>query len=176
MGTKYSTILSGGSVPNYADNSPADDGSETAANRVKFATIKSDLTAPLHSGITNLDAKLLEQFDEGPVEISSNYTTTVSDYAKFLECDGTFTLSLLAVAGQGGYKVRAKNVGTGTVTVNVDGAGTIDGDSSIELAIGDVYQFRVNYGATEYVKEYGLLGAPLSYGAIYGVLTAEDLI
>lgn len=153
MGTNYTTILVGNVVQTYNDNPPSDDGSQTEANRGKFATITSDLTAPLHSAIINMDTKIVDLVDEGPSAKSGTYTTVAGDYAKTIECTGTFTLSLLNPSGQAGYKVTAKNAGSGTITVNVDGGANIDGASSATLNEGQSRTYRVNAGASAYFTE-----------------------
>lgn len=158
MGTKYSTILVGGDVATYNDGPPSDDGAQTNANLIKYATVTSDLTTPLHSAITRMDGKLLNLVDEGPVSVVSDYTTVVSDYAKTLECTGTITVTLMAPAGNAGHKVGVKNAGAGTITVNAVGGANVDGAASQSLLAGYYGLFRVNAGATAYYTEASFKG------------------
>ena len=155
MGTKYSTILVGGVVQTYNDNNPADDGSQTEANRVKYVTITDDLSAPLHSAITRLDGKLVDHVDEGPTAKSGAYTTIAADHNSVIECSGTFTVSLLNPTGNVGYQVTVKNASTGTITVDVDGGANVDGAASIALAGSQARKFYVNSGATAYYSTAG---------------------
>ena len=157
MGTKYSTILVGGSVQTYNDNPPSDDGSQTEANRVKFATITSDLTAPLHSGITRMDAALVDHVDEGPTAKAGNFTTTTAEHNQVIECSGSITITLLAPSGNAGYKTTVKNAGTGTVTVDVSGGANIDGVSSISLKPDECRECRVNAAGSAYYTTTGIL-------------------
>ena len=155
MGTKYATILNGGVVSTYNDNPPSDDGSQTEANRVKFATITSDLTAPLHSAITSMDGKIVAHVTEGPDAKSTTYTTVAGDHNKTLECTGTFTLSLLNPSTNAGYQTRVKNAGSGTITVDVDGGANVDGVSSITLGAGTSRKFHVNNAGNAYYSTGG---------------------
>lgn len=155
MGTKYATILTGGSVATYNDSPPSDDGSQTEANRVTFETITSDLTAPLHSGITTMDARIVAHVNEGPVPETGNFTTTLFRHNKVVECTGTITASLLNPAGQTGYRTKIKNAGSGVVTVNVDGGANVDGAASVSLSAGQSATYRVNWAGTAYYSEDG---------------------
>lgn len=176
MGLKYDSILSGGSVATYNDNPPADDGSKTVANLVKFVTITSDLTAPLHSAITTMDGLLVDLVDEGPLAKSTTYTTIDSDYAKTIECTSTFTLSLLDPSGNAGYKATVKNAGTGDITVDVDGGANINGGSSILVRAGESAICRVNAAGTAYYTDAFSGEQILTTADIYGILVAFNLI
>lgn len=155
MGTKYSTILVGGVVQTYNDGPPADDGSQVEANRVKYVTVTGDLTAPLHSAIISMDGKLASFVDEGPTTKATAYTTVLADHNTVIECSGTFTLDLLAPSGNAGYKVIAKNAGSGVITVEVDGGGNVDGAASLTLVAGEAREFRVNDAETAYYSTTG---------------------
>lgn len=159
MGTKYSTILVGGVVQTYNDAPPADDGSQTEANRVKFVTVTGDLTAPLHSAITNMDGKIAAHVDEGPTAKSSAYTTIAADHNSVIECTGTFPLSLLNPSGNTGYHVTIKNAGSGTITVDVDGGANVDGAASVSLGAGLARKFYVNAAGTAYYSVSGSLSS-----------------
>ena len=155
MGEKYSSILVGGDVPNYADGSIPDDGSQVEANRVKYSTITTDLSNPLHVGIQSMDAKLVAHVNEGPDTESGTVTLTTADHNKVLECSGTFTLSLPNPSGNAGFQCTVKNAGSGVITVDVSGGANIDGGSSITLAAGQANKVYVNNGGTAYYSVTG---------------------
>lgn len=155
MGTKYSTILVGGNVPNYADDTIADDGSQVEDNRIKYSTITTDLSNPLHVGIQSMDAKLVAHVNEGPDTESTMVTLTTADHNKVLECTSTFTLSLPNPSGNAGFQCTVKNAGSGVITVNVDGGANIDGGSSITLAAGQANKVYVNNAGTAYYSVTG---------------------
>lgn len=154
MGTRYVTILSGGDVPNYNDNPPPDDNSQTEANRVKYSTVTSDLTDPLHSGQQVNDDQLVKHFDEGPAVKTGNYTTDVDDYNTVLECTGSFTTTLFTPATAGkSYRVTVKNIGTGVVTVE-SASGNIDGKSCFKLGQNQAATFFVNDAENGYYTKH----------------------
>ncbi len=155
MGEKYSSILVGGDVPNYADGTIADDGSQVEANRVKYSTITTDLSNPLHVGIQSMDAKLVAHVNEGPDTETGAVTLTTADHNKVLECSGTFILKVPNPSGNAGFQCTVKNAGSGVVTVEVDGGANIDGGSSITLAAGQANKVYVNNGGTAYYSVTG---------------------
>lgn len=156
MGTLYATVLVGGDVPNYEDDATiTDDGSETEGNRVKYSTITTDLTSPLHVAIQSMDAKLLLQTDEGPLAKAANFPTTTAEHNKVIECTGSITITLLAPASNAGYQTTVKNAGSGVVTIDVTGGANIDGAASIELGAGASRKCYVNSGETAYYSTAG---------------------
>lgn len=149
MGKRWATVA----TTTYADGSPADDGSVTTANQVKYATIKTDLTDPLDTAIDSIVANLDGLFADGAVAISSAYPTTATDHAKVLEVTGTTTITLIAAAtGGAGYRVGVKNAGSGVVTVDGNGAETIDGVASVTVPVGDTSMFLVNAAGTGWIE------------------------
>lgn len=63
--------------------------------------------------------------------ITSADTLIASDQGKLIDCSGTWTLSVTAAATLGnGWWCYVRNSGTGTVTIDPDGAETVDGVAS----------------------------------------------
>lgn len=63
---------------------------------------------------------------------TGNYTATADD--GLLLCNGTLTVTLPSAATVGaGFVYQIKNIGTGTVTIDPDGAQTVDGQSTIAI-------------------------------------------
>lgn len=155
MGEQYSTILVGGSVPNYNTNAPADDGSQVEANRVKYATIKTDLGNPLDAGLKDMDSKLLAQTNEGPDTETAPVTLTTADHNKVLECSGTFTLKLPTPTSNKGFQCTVKNAGSGVITVEVATGENIDGSSSVPLGAGQAIKPYVNNAENAYIVASG---------------------
>ena len=155
MGTRYSTVLVGGNVPNYTTSNVADDGSQVEANRVKFSSVHSDLTSPLETAIVAMDTKLLAHTNEGPDTESSTTTLTTADHNTVLEATGTITLSLPNPSGNAGFQCTIKNAGSGVITVDVDGGANIDGVSSISLVAGEAVKPYVNNAETAYFTVVG---------------------
>ena len=158
MGKKWSTVA----VTGYNSSPPSDDGSQTTANEVKWATITSKVGTPIYSATVATIANLDQLFDAGPETHSTTYTTVVSDHTKTLECTGSFTLSLLTPSTAGkGYSVTVKNSGSGTVTVDVEDASTIDGNSSVSILANRAITFTVNNGASNYYQTSDVSGTIL---------------
>jgi hypothetical protein len=65
---------------------------------------------------------------------TANYTTAFNDY--FIDCtSGTFTVTLQAAASYQGRVLIIKNSGAGTITVDGNGAETIDGAATYSLSV-----------------------------------------
>lgn len=149
MGTKYTTTA----VVGYNSTPPADDGTASDANKIKWSTIKTKLPDPLNTAIAAIDTKLVDYVNVGPVAKTTTYTTVAGDNNKTLECSGTFTVSLMDAASAGaGYTVEVNNQGTGTITVSRITAGdtinTVAGN--VTLAAKVSMTFRVIAAATGY--------------------------
>lgn len=63
---------------------------------------------------------------------TATYTIVADDVIIF--CDGTFTVTLPTAVGISGKKYVIKNIGSGSITVDGDGAETIDGSANQVLA------------------------------------------
>jgi hypothetical protein len=149
MGTKYTTTA----VVGYNSTPPADDGTASDANKIKWSTIKTKLPDPLNTAIAAIDTKLVDYVNVGPVAKTTTYTTVAGDHNKTLECSGTFTVSLMDASSAGaGYTVEINNQGTGTITVGRATAGdtinTVAGN--VTLAAKVSMTFRVIAAATGY--------------------------
>lgn len=71
-----------------------------------------------------------------------NVTTKTTTYGAawtdgVILCNGTFTVSIPASAGNTGKLLRIKNIGTGVITVAPNGSDTIDGEAFIYLLTKD---------------------------------------
>jgi hypothetical protein len=78
--------------------------------------------------------------------VTTTYTVLLTD--DVLECDGTFTLTLPNLDADIPKNFYIKNIGSGTITVDADGAHTIDGAASITLAANEATILRVNSALT----------------------------
>lgn len=144
MGTKYSTQSASG----YNSAPPPDDGTISAANQVKWATIKSKITDPVKTLADAINTQLLTALDQAPSAISSAYTTVAADRIKPLHVTGTTTISLGDAATMGtDYQVTVVNAGSAIVTVGViTAANTLNGlaNGTVTLAPGAVMTFGTN--------------------------------
>lgn len=134
MGTKYSSNSASG----FDATPPADDGTVSEANKVKWSTIKSKLATPVKDLADAINTDLGTHFDMGPTALTSNTTLGASHYNQFIQVSGsgvTLTLSDAATLGAGWF-CFIRNVGSATVTIGrATGGDTING-SAANITIG----------------------------------------
>jgi hypothetical protein len=146
MGTPYASQ----SATGYSSSPPADDGSAVAANKVKYATIKTQLGDPVKTLADAINTALRASLNVTATAQSTAYTTTVADHLRPIEVTGTTTISLgdaaTMVASAMGYSVPIINRGVATVTVGrITGTDTLDGATkNITLAPGQGVIAAVN--------------------------------
>lgn len=131
------------SVSGYNSNPPPDDGSQTEANRVKWATIKTKLPDPLKTAleadITNTAAAFGKTFGSASVSSTGvSYQVLSSDQGKLIRATAASvtitTPSATDVASPFCFAVL--NNSSGSITVDGSGSQTIDGSANITLASG----------------------------------------
>lgn len=81
MGTKYATVT----VSGYNASPPADDGSTSASNQVKWDTIKTKLPDPLNTALAAINSGLVSAFDYSARSITTGDTTIASDHMRTIE-------------------------------------------------------------------------------------------
>lgn len=152
MGTRYSTT----SVTGFNSGPPADDGSQTASNQVKWSTIKTKLADPLNTFASAIDGKIVTALDFGSRQVTGADTTTAADHMKTVEIastvSSTITVSLGdAAAMTAGYIVTVKNSSAVNQTVGRITAGDkIDGvAANVTLAPKGAATFKVANTASE---------------------------
>lgn len=128
------------SIANYNDDAPADDGTESEANRVKYATIKTELADPLKTLAEAIDTELGNfegrLFLNNSTTQSTNYTVQASDLGKVIVCSNAITITLLvAASATEGFIVTIFKSDAGGTVVTIDGNGseTIDGQTTYLL-------------------------------------------
>jgi hypothetical protein len=162
MGTKYSSI----SVSGYNSSPPADDGSATATNQVKWSIIKTKLGDPLNTFAAAINSALTTFSDFSVRQITASDSTVAGDHMRTVEIassvDTAVTVSLADAATVGnGYMVRIKNSGTGTTTIGrVTGTDTIEGydeadSQDLTLSQSQWIVVQVNSSADGYITVGG---------------------
>jgi len=130
-------------VANYNSNPPADDGSQTEANRVKWSTIKTKLPDPiktaLEADIANTDAAFDKTFGSAGIgNTSTSYQVLSTDQGKLVRATASgitiTTPSATDVASP--FCFAVVNNSSGSITVDGSGSQTIDGSASITLTTG----------------------------------------
>ena len=173
MGTKYSSV----SVSGYNSSPPADDGSSTSANQVKWSTIKTKLPDPLKTALESINGNLATFANFGSRQVTASDTTLASDHMKTIEIASTVSASVTISLGDAttmadGYIVTIKNSSTITQTVGRATVGdTIDGAASnFSLPSGAAVTFKAlstNYQVTSDYKA----ASSVSTWTVTGTLT-----
>lgn len=138
-------------ISGYNTSPPPDDGSQTSANTVRWATHKSKLADPIKTLSEAINSELIAAFGKihgnDVLVKSGNYSVGASDIGKVIDFDtGSSTLTLIAVATAGiGFPLTVINTSSGIVT--------IDGNSSelISTVNGNVTSFALQPGQAAFL-------------------------
>ncbi len=149
MGSPYVSQSASG----YSSAPPPDDGSVTAANKIKYATLKTQLSDPLKTEIDAINSQCRTALNVTPTSQSSAYTTTTADHLRPIEVTGTTTISLgdaaTMVAQSMGYEVPIINTGSATVTIAlITAANTLNGQANGTIALGPRQSARCAVNST----------------------------
>lgn len=125
------------SIANYDDNPPPDDGTESEANRTKYATVKDELADPIKTLTEAIDAEIGNMegrlFLNGSTTQSTTYTLQASDLGKVVLASNTITITALGAATSAdGYIVCIKNAGTGVITLAPASGEQLDNETADE--------------------------------------------
>lgn len=139
MGNPYTSV----SITGYNSNPPADDGSETEANRVYWETIKEKLPDPLKTAIESINTNLQAAFARvlgggGVTSTAISYTVQSSDHGKLVTAtDAGITITTPSATGvDDPFVFGLVNLSDGDITLDGSGSQTIDGAASIALPQG----------------------------------------
>lgn len=137
MASPYDSV----SIVNYNANPPADDGSVTEANRVKWATIKTKLNDPLEEAIEDINTNLTNAFgkiDAGVTSTAISYQVLSTDQGKLVRASASgITITTPDAAGVGApFVFGFLNDSSGDITLDGSGSQTIDGDASVTVPAG----------------------------------------
>lgn len=152
MGSKYTSQ----SISGYNSSAPADDGTQTDSNKVKWSTIKTKLGDPIKTLAQEMNSALVTALDTSARSITANDTATAADNGKTIEIASTVTAALTvtlpdAATVGAGYMVSYFNSGSGTVTVAKTGSDTINGATSLSLYPRMCAAFATNASGNGYI-------------------------
>lgn len=102
MGTKYSSNSASG----YNATPPADDGTVSEANKVKWSTVKTKIGDPVKDLADTINTELVTHFDRGPTSLTTNTTLGATHYNQFIQASGsgvTLTLTDANTLGAGWF-------------------------------------------------------------------------
>lgn len=139
MGNPYNSQ----SISGYNANPPPDDASQVAANQLGWSKHKTKLGDPLKTLAEGINAEVAAAFGKlswyTSRSISSSDSVVALDERKVLSCTNSITLTLLAAAtAANGFVTTVFNAGSGTITIDGDGAETINGSAT--FALDDQYE------------------------------------
>lgn len=137
MADPYSSV----SISGYNTNPPADDGSQTEANRVKWATIKTKLNDPVKTRTDDMDTALIAAFgkiDGGVTSTAISYTVLSTDQGKLVRASaGGITITTPdATDVDAPFVFGVLNDSTSDITLDGSGSQTVDGDASVTIPAG----------------------------------------
>src|SRR3990167_638695 len=142
MGTKYSSE----SISGYNATAPADDGTISEANKVKWSTIKTKLPDPLKTAIENIDSKLTTHFNVGPTALITNTTLDSTHFNKVIQVSGsgvTLTLSDAATLTAGWFCDIISTDASNSVTLARTTGGNTINETSANVTILSLQELRV---------------------------------
>ena len=174
MGNPYSQpVLTG-----YNSSAPPDDGTAVAANALKWSNHINKIGDPLKNFAQAIDTNASSAFDlifgNTISSHSTNYTVLTTDQGKFLEATAALTFTLLPVAtANANFALAIINTSSGVVTLDGDGAETINGSTTITLNPGESIILTCN--GTKWVGAVSaLLGSNVSTkGGNYTVVVSD---
>jgi phosphotransferase system IIB component len=133
MGSKYSSLSASG----FNSSPPADDASQTAANLVTWAGVKTKLADPVKNLADAVNTALVTAFDYSVRQITSGDSIAASDHMKTVEIAPTVSASVSvtladAATMTSNFIVRIRNSSTIAQSITrATGADTIDGVAGV---------------------------------------------
>lgn len=155
-----------------SDNSDADG----TWRKVQFGTGTSTADASSLAGYGLLASGLTLSQSSNVSTKNADYTILTSDRAATLvNTGGTITFALTAAATLGSnWFCQVKNRGSGTLTIDPDGAETIDGDSTLALASNESCIIVCN-GTSFYTVGYGRTLAQTAFTRLVKAVTSSSV-
>lgn len=156
MGTRYTTE----SVSGYNATPPADDGTVSEANKLKWSTIKTKLPDPIKTALENIDSKLTTHFNNGPTALTTNTTLDSTYYNKVIQVSGsgvTLTLTDANTLGAGWFCDIISTDASNNVTLARATASNTINETSSDVTILTLQALKVvvNAAATGFLVNTG---------------------
>lgn len=132
---------SSNSLSGFNSSPPDDDGSEVSTNQLEWSKHIDKIGTPLKDlaeGIdTNVSAAFALTFGTTISSHSGAYTVLTADRGRFFEATAALTFTLPTVASAGvGFPLAFINTGSGIMTIDGNGAETINGSATLALGPG----------------------------------------
>ncbi|MBS4052678.1 MAG: hypothetical protein KGZ69_15980 [Methylomonas sp.] len=119
----------------YNASPPSDDGSQTEANKVKWATIKEKLDDPIKAYAQAISSAMLaasgDRFGNTKNAQSTNYGIQTTDRGAWIAASNTITVTLPSAVTVGdGWIVGVVNVSATTISIATTSSQTINGSGT----------------------------------------------
>lgn len=154
MGAKYATNTASG----YNSSAPADDGTQSAANLVTWAGIKTKLGDPVKTLAEDINTDLVTAFDYSVRSLNASGNTVAGDHMRCVEIASTVSSAVTVSLGDAStmtnvYRVFIKNSSNMDQTIGrVTGGDTIDGTAgNLNLPAYSGVVLQTNAAASGYV-------------------------
>jgi len=170
MGTPYSSVA----VSGFNSSPPSDDGTQTDANKVYWATIKTKLADPLNTAAAAINSALVAALAYDGVSKASDYTTVAGDNGRVIEIASTVSSAITITLGQvatvgTNYFLSVINLSTISQTIARGGSDTIN-KSLTSLTLPPLACVFLQANASG--NGYDIIG---SHGVIFGHPTIEGV-
>ena len=140
MGAPYTSVT----IADYNTNPPSDDGSQTEANRGKYATVKTKLSDPVRTLAETINSNILAAFGKvigggGVTATAISYQVLSTDQGKLVRAtaSGITVTTPSATDVDDPFVFGFLNNSAGNVTLDGSGAQTINGSASLTIGAGD---------------------------------------
>jgi hypothetical protein len=152
LGAKYSSVSTSG----YNASPPSDDGTQSAANLITWAGIKTKLADVLKTFGEAINTALVATLNLSARAVSSNDPAVAGDHWRTIEISGGATFTLLdAATAAAGYVVTICNVGTSNSKITRTTAGDFINGVAQDLLLppGCAVTLKVNASANGYITD-----------------------
>tara|TARA_R100001530_G_scaffold13727_7_gene12595 strand:- start:7556 stop:8569 length:1014 start_codon:yes stop_codon:yes gene_type:complete len=148
MANPYTSV----SISGYNATPPSDDGTVADSNKVNWSKHKDKLADPIktlaESMDTNTLAAFVKRFGNAVTAFAADHTLVAGNEGAVLSFTGTRTLTLLpAATATGGFIFAVYRAGAGDITIDGDGAETIDGAATLVLTEQNTAAILVSDGS-----------------------------
>ena len=148
------------SISGYNSSPPSDDGAQTTANKVYWATIKTKLSDPIKNFVDSVNAAVSDAFSSvflgTAVDRASSFALGTTDDGTLFNCTSalTATLPVNNVSLAGYHVLILHSAGTGLVTIGGNGS-NINGSANLVLYNAGDWAIVVSDGVAWKAAEVG---------------------
>lgn len=129
-------------ISGYNASPPSDDGQNVGTNEITWAKHLDKLANPLkvltETAITNVASAFDKRWANNVTALSTTSNINSTQEGRLIVATNTITLTLPSAPSVGtNWGIMVRNAGTGTVTLDGNGAETVNGSASVDLSPTD---------------------------------------